>query len=418
MNKEVRKKFPTISKKINSKKLIYFDNACSMLKSTDVIKSINDYYLNYSCCGGARSSHLLARKVDEKINKVREDLKIFVGASPSSEIIFTSGATESINLIASSFPFRPSKNEVIISDLEHNSNFLPFLKLEKEGKIKLKIVETNDGKININDFKKTITKKTALISLAHASNLSGTAFDIEKIVKASKEKGARVLLDSSQYIASNKVCFDKLRVDYLVFSAHKIGGPTGLGVLCARRESLDGLSEYKLGGGVIKKINFSKKTEAVYLEGSKKFEAGTPNISAIFGLGAAMDTINEVGYRRIREYLSSLVEYLFDNLVKINEIEIIGKKNELKKGSLISFYFKDKNISEDDFNIYLNNDLNIYLIALRVGQHCANLAHRKVSKDSSVRVSFAFYNTEEEIDIFISALKEFLGINKNNAKKR
>lgn len=411
MDQEVRKKFPTITKKINSKKLIYFDNACSMLKSSDVVKSISDYYLNYSCCGGDRSSHFLARKVDENINRTREELRLFIGASPASEIIFTSGATESINLIASSFPFRPSKNEVIISDLEHNSNFLPFLRLEKEGKIKLRIFKTNNGKINISDFKKKITSRTALISLSQASNLRGASFDLKKIVKASKEKGIRILLDSSQYISSNKINFDKLEVNYLVFSAHKIGGPTGLGVLCAQKESLDILSEYKTGGGVIKKINFLKNIEAVYLDGSKKFEAGTPNISAIFGFRAAINIINDIGYKKIRNHISHLVECLFDQLVIIKEIEIIGNKNELKKGSLVSFYFKDKSISEDDFNIYLNNDFNNYLIALRVGQHCANLAHRKVVKNSSIRVSFAFYNTEEEIDIFIKALNGFLRIN-------
>jgi cysteine desulfurase/selenocysteine lyase len=221
------------------------------------------------------------------------------------------------------------------------------------------------------------------------------------------------LIDSAQYISSGGIFFSKNNVDYSVFSAHKLGGPTGLGVICVKNSCLNFLKNYKVGGGSVKKIEFKGSILPEYIKNSKGFEPGILNLAGIFGLGGTLDFINEIGVVNIKEHLQDLVLYFYFNLKKIEEVKILNSKKNLEKGSILSFYFKSKNISENNFNIFLNNDFKEYIIALRVGQHCANLLHSRLNIKTSIRVSFAYYNTKKEIDIFIKALKEFINLNKN-----
>lgn len=407
---KIKKEFPVFQRKINSKKLIYFDNACTVLKPKPVIKAVSDYYQNLGACSGDRSSHHLSWQTQELIEQAREKVKEFINASSTKEIIWTRNSTEGINLVAASFPFKKPKNEVVVTLLEHHSNLLPFYEQSLRRHFKIKIVPpTKDGKLDLNLLEKAITKRTALVAVTHLSNVTGLVYPIKKIALLAHQKEAKILVDDAQYVASHEEDVLKNQIDFLVFSGHKIGGPTGIGVLYVRKPLLKDLLPYNVGGGTIQSVKIQDNNIKVqYLSSPSRFEAGIQHYAGIIGLKAAVDFLESFGQTKIASWIEELSFYAYKQLKKFKELKFLANYQAQKPSSLISFYFNQKEISLYDFNLFLNYELKDYFIALRCGHHCAQPIHQFLGSPISMRLSFFIYNSKKEIDIFIQALENFL----------
>jgi len=406
----IKNEFPVFKNMIDGKRLIYFDNACTVLKPKSVIEAMNDYYQNLGVCGGDRSSHQLSWRVQELIEQAREKVREFINASSTKEIIWTKNTTEGINLIASSFPFKKPKDEVVLTSLEHHSNLLPFYEQAKKRNFKIKIIVPNkDGTLDLNLFKKIITKKTALVAVTHLSNVTGLIYPVKEIISLAHQKGAKVLIDNAQYIATHKEDVQKNKMDFMVFSGHKIGGPTGIGVLYGRESLLKDLLPYNVGGGTIQSVKIrGNNIDVLYLPPPFCFEAGIQDYAGIIGLKAAIDFLEKQNQTKITSFIEELSFYAFEQLKKNSEIKFLVDYQNQKPTTLISFYFSNKGISLYDFNLFLNHELKDNFVAVRCGHHCAQPLHQFFDTSISMRTSFFIYNSKKEIDIFIQALKDFL----------
>ncbi|MBU2579515.1 cysteine desulfurase [Patescibacteria group bacterium] len=406
----IKNEFPVLKKKINGKKLIYFDNACTALKPKSVIKAVNDYYQNLGVCGGNRSSHYLSWQVQELVEKTKENVRQFINASLSDDIIWTKNTTEGINLIAASLPISKEKNEIVLTTLEHHSNLLPYYEQSKKRGLKIKILSPNkDGTLDLDKLNKIITKKTALVAITHLSNVTGLVYPVKKIADLTHSKGAKILVDDAQYVASHKEDVQENKIDYLVFSGHKLGAPTGIGVLYVREGHLKNFSPFNVGGGTVQSVKIKGNNIYVkYLPSSSGFEAGIQHYAGIAGLNSAINFLSDIGYQKITRKIESLTHYAQQQLRNISEVKFLIDYKQQKPSSLIAFYLKSKKLSLYDFNLYLNYELKDHAIAVRCGHHCAQPLHDFFGSPISMRLSFFIYNTEEEVDIFIKAFKKFL----------
>lgn len=412
MNVEnIRKIYPTLNRKYNNKKIIYFDNACSLLKPKCVIDALVNYYEYLGSCAGGRSDHILAQKTEEICDKAREQVRDFINARYSCEIIWTKNTTEGINLIANSFHFSKLKKEVIVFNIEHHSNLLPFYEAEKQKRIKLIILKVKqDGEIDLGELKKNITNRTALISFAHSSNVLSVTQPVKEIARIAHLKGAYILVDDAQYIATHKEDVKNNDIDFLVFSGHKLGGPTGIGVFYGKKELLKRFRPYQVGGGTVESVILDKfdRLQVKYLSSPKGLEAGVQHYDGIIGLGKAIDFIKYIGYKNISSKVESLTRHLFLKLQEIEGVKILGDYKTVPVGSLLSFYFNRQDLSLYDFNIFLNQRVKGYSILVRCGHHCALPIHQYFKQNISMRLSFFIYNSQEEIDIFINGIKSYL----------
>jgi cysteine desulfurase/selenocysteine lyase len=406
--------YPALNRKYANKKLIYFDNACSLLKPKCVIDAVSDYYSHLGSCSGGRSDHILSQITEEFCDKAREEVKKFINADSAQEIIWTKNTTEGINLIAQALPFTSEKKEVITFNIEHHSNLLPFHEAQKKGAIKLKILQVKkDGGIDLDGLSKAITQKTALVSIAHSSNVLGVIQPVKEISRIVHGRGAYILVDDAQYIATHQEDVRANDIDFLVFSGHKLGGPSGIGVLYVRNKLHKNLGQHHVGGGTLMSVRLGSdgKLNVKYLPSPKRFEAGVQHYAGIIGLGKAVNFIKHIGYENISRRVSDLTEYLFRELKGINKVGILGDYKEVPRGSLLSFYFNKKKLSLRDFNIFLNHQVKGYVVLVRCGHHCAQPAHQYFGKELSMRLSFFIYNEKKEIGVFLDALKEYLRIN-------
>ena len=388
-----RSDFPMLGQDI-----IYFDNGATTFKPKKVIDSINEYYTNYSA-NAHRGEYDISYKVDLKYEDVRDKVKDFINANEKEEIIFTSGTTMGLNLVASSFfmKYLEAGDEVVITKTEHASNVLPWFNLAKKIGIVIKYIDLDsDYHVTVENFKKVITSKTKVVSLAFITNVIGDKRPIKEITKIAHENNIFVIVDAAQAIAHTKVDVKDLDVDFLAFSAHKMYGPTGVGVLYGKKELLEEADPYMLGGGMNE--SFDNENEVLLKSLPYKFEAGTQNIAGVIGLGAAIDYINEIGIENIKVYETKLREYLINKLEKISFIDIINLEAD---GAIVSFNI-DKIFSQD-IAYYLNK----YNVCVRAGNHCAKLVKNVTGVTNSVRISLAFYNTEEEIDEVVELLSDY-----------
>ncbi|MEM5806793.1 MAG: aminotransferase class V-fold PLP-dependent enzyme [Candidatus Aenigmatarchaeota archaeon] len=415
---KIREDFPVLKRKIKDKEIIYFDNACTTLKPYKVIEAITYYYENLSVCGGSRSSHDLSIETNELCIDAREKAKAFINAENSKEIIWTKNTTEGINLIANSLKFKKDEN-VVCSNLDHHSGILPFCKLYMRNKIKeLRIVEANnDGTFNLEYWKEAIDSKTRIVSVIGISNVTGTLSPIKEIAEIAHDNNALILVDGAQLVPHKKVDVQKLDVDFLAFSMHKLCGPTGIGVLYGKQDLLEEMDTFIVGGDTILDVEyFNKKIKPIFLSSPQKFEAGVQNYSGIIGSGAAFDYIQKIGMDNINNYEKKLTENFLKFLDNIDDIELVGPLYYRKRECcLISFSLKNKNISPKDLADFMNNEIYSYKIMLRAGGHCAHPFHYFIGinlakGEGTVRASLYFYNTIREIEIFIEALKKFLDI--------
>jgi selenocysteine lyase/cysteine desulfurase len=399
--KKIIDEFPILK---TNPSLVYLDNACSALKMKSAAYEQLKVLLEFGSCGGERGVHILARGVEEKYQIARKYIANSINCS-ENEIIFTSGTTEGFNILANSFNFKEG-DEIIISGLEHNSVFLPFYRIAKIKKLKLKIIPLKNFNPDPLEFKKMITSKTRVLCLSKASNIFGGTVETDEIVEIAFRKNIKVFMDAAQYAPTHKIDVEKLKVDALCFSGHKVGAPYGTGILYIKNELYDFLSSSKLGGGTIKEI---KKENGIikveFLKGYRNFEAGIQNYAGATALLVAYKYLNALGFEKIRKNISELVLYTTQKLLKIKGIKILGKN--LTDGSIVSFISENKNFSNQDFALFVSNykDKNI---AIRTGRMCADLACINAGIKSAIRLSFFIYNKKEDVDIFITALKDYI----------
>lgn len=394
---KIREDFPIFQKKINGKPFIYFDNACTTLKPKQVIDAIVAYYSEYTGCAG-RSIHKFATRTTEEFEKAREKIAKFINAKKSEEIVWTKNATEAINLIAHGFKFDKG-DKVLTTNLEHTSGMLPWLVKQKAGKIDLDFVFCNeDGEFNIEQFKEKIDNKTKLVSIIFASNVTATRTPLKEIIEIAHDKDALILVDAAQAVPHFQVDVKKLDVDFMGVSGHKMCGPTGIGFLYGKLDLLKEVSPLVVGGETIRDIDTCLgcfEFENVPL----RFEPGIQHYSGAIGLGAAIDYLSSIGMKNIENYEKELSKLLIDGLLTVPGIDLIGTKDYKKRGALAAFNIKG--MEPHDVAILLDEQ-NIFV---RSGMHCAYPIHKFLKQDKgSTRASLYFYNTKEEVKIFIEKL--------------
>ena len=394
--KKIRSDFPILSRKINGKDLVYFDNAATSQTPKQVIDVIVDYYTRLNS-NIHRGVHKLSQEATDAYEKARVKIQKHFNVAKSYQIIFTAGTTESINLVASGYSkFLKPDDELIISSLEHHSNIVPWQMLcEKTGAILKVIPMSLDGSLDMNSFYNLLSSKTKLVFVNHVSNALGTINPIEDIIIKAHEYGAKVLVDGAQACPHIKPDLQALDVDFYVTSAHKLCGPTGVGMLYGKLELLKSLPPYQGGGEMISTVTFEKTT---YADLPHKFEAGTPNIAGGIAFGAALDYMNSIGFDNIAEYENELLNYATNALKKIEGIKIYGEVKN--KTAVISFNIRG--IHPYDIGSILDQ----LGIAVRTGHHCAQPIMDFFAIPGTVRVSFSFYNTFVEIDRFVEAVNK------------
>ncbi|MBW3467266.1 cysteine desulfurase [Arthrospiribacter ruber] len=398
---EIRKLFPVLHQEVNGKPLVYFDNAATTQKPISVIEALSNYYETDNS-NIHRGAHTLADRATRYFENTRKILKDFVNAREEEEIIFTKGTTESINLVASTFGRKYIKagDEIIISTLEHHSNIVPWQMLCEEKGATLKVIPISDiGEIDLEAYANLLSDKTKLVSIVHVSNALGTINPVKQVIHLAHEKGAKVLLDGAQSTSHLDVDVQELDCDFLAFSAHKLYGPTGLGVLYGKREVLESMPPYQGGGEMIKEVTFAKTT---YNEIPFKFEAGTPNIADVIAFGKAIDFIQSVGKDRIKAHEDELLGYASKTFSEIKGFEPVGTAKE--KVSVISFNIRGMH----PFDVGMMLDANG--IAVRTGHHCTQPLMKRFGIEGTVRASFSVYNTKSEIDQMATSLAKIAKI--------
>ena len=395
----IREKFPILNKKIKNNQLVYFDNAATTQKPIQVIESINKYYSEYNA-NIHRGIHTLAEKATQEYEKTRKTVSKFINSRSEKEVIFTRGTTEGINLIESSFVknFIKKGDEIIISEMEHHSNIVPWQMICEENGIILKTINVfENGEIDLDNFKELISNKTKFLSIVHTSNTLGTVNPIKEMIEICKKNNINTMIDGAQASAHSKIDVQDLNCDFFVLSAHKMYGPTGVGIVYGKEEILEKMPPYMGGGEMIKDVNFKKTT---YNELPYKFEAGTPNIGDVIGFNEALSFINNIGLDNISLYEKELKNYASNLFNKIEGINIIG--NSKNKIGIFSF-------TMDKIHYY---DLGLLLdskgIAIRTGHHCTQPLMDKFNLEGTARVSLAIYNTKNEIDYFVEKLKQLI----------
>jgi cysteine desulfurase/selenocysteine lyase len=398
---KIRQDFPILGEKIRGKDLVYLDNAATCQKPQAVIDSIVHLY-SHDYANVHRGVHTLSVRSTDKFEGARTKVKDFINAASEKEIIFVKGATEAINLVAQTYGKANIKpdDEIIITAMEHHSNIVPWQILCEQTGAVLKVAPIDlQGELIFEEFEKLISDKTRLVSVVHMSNALGTINPVKQIIAAAHEKGIPVLLDGAQAIPHMTVDVQDLECDFYVFSAHKLYAPTGVGVLYGKQALLEAMPPYQGGGDMIRKVTF-EKTEYNVLP--YKFEAGTPNIADVVGLGAAIDYLNAVGMDNIAAYEAELLAYATEKAQKIKGLRIIGEAKH--KGAILSFVL-DK-IHPHDIGTMLDS----LGIAIRAGHHCAMPVMDFFQVPATARASFAMYNTKQEIDVLMNGIESLIEV--------
>lgn len=392
-----REDFPILQRKINDQSLIYMDNAATTQKPKQVIQAISHFYENYNA-NVYRGVHTLSGEATEFYEDSRQKVANFINARQKEEIIFTRGTTESLNHLAQILaPKIEAGDEILLTYMEHHSNIIPWQQLAQKKKAKLVYVDiTEDGTIDLEDYKSKLNQKTKIVSFTHVSNILGTINPVQKMTELAHEQNTIVIVDGAQAVPHFKIDVQKLNIDFYVFSGHKMLAPTGIGVLYGKKEWLTRLEPAEFGGEMIELVKEEKSTWASL---PNKFEAGTPNISGAIGLAAAIDYLNAMGMENIKNYESELLKYLYKKLREIDGITIYGPKDLKEHSGVISFNLDD--IHPHD----LATALDLEGIAIRAGHHCGQLLMRKLNVIATSRISLYFYNTKAEVDQVIQALK-------------
>jgi cysteine desulfurase / selenocysteine lyase len=398
---KIRQDFPILKRKVNGNKtLVYLDNAATTQKPLSVINAINDYYMNYNS-NIHRAVHQLAEEATFEYEKTREKVAKFINAHSADEIIFTRNATEAINLVSYSWG-RTNVNKddrIVITELEHHSNIVPWQILTQERDAELDYIGIdNNGYLNMEDCNRYLqSDKVKLLSISHMSNVLGTIVPINEIIKMAHQKGIFVLVDGAQSVPHMPIDVQSMDCDFMVFSAHKMLGPTGVGVLYAKKEILNEMKPFIGGGDMIKEVY---KHRTIYNDLPYKFEGGTPNIADVIGFGAAIDYLKKIDMHNVREHEIEITSYAIKAIADIKDIILYGPLDTNHRGGVIAFNIGD--IHPHDLATIMND----HGIAIRSGHHCAQVLMGRLDIAAASRTSFYIYNTKEEVDKFINALGE------------
>lgn len=378
--------------KMLEKNFIYFDSAATSFKPNSVVNSIVDYYTNYTA-NAHRGDYDISFEVDTKYEGVRNKVQRFINAEKREEIVFTSGATQSLNMIAKGFfeDYLNDGDEVLLTKAEHASNVLPWFEIKKD--IKIKYIELDNGLVTMENVRKSITPNTKVISIAHVTNVLGDKRPVKEVTEYAHRNNILVVLDAAQSIPHMKVDVTDLDVDFLAFSGHKMCGPTGIGILYGKYDLLEKMQPQNVGGGM--NNEFESNMTYKYKRAPYKFEAGTPNIAGVIGLGSAIDYINSIGIDNIEKHVLSLRKYAIEKMEKLKNIEIYNK--DINTSTIV---FNVKGVHSQDTATYLNK----HGICVRAGNHCAKILKDEIKVTNTCRVSIYLYNTKDDVDALINAL--------------
>lgn len=398
---EVRRDFPILHQEVNGKPLVYLDNAATSHKPLAVIRAIQEYYESYNA-NVHRAIHTLGERATSAYEDARSKVARFIHASSDRNIVWVKNTSEAINLVAYAWgrSHVGQGDEVLITPMEHHSNLIPWQELARVQGAKLRYFDmTDEGEIDLSSLDDVLTERTKIVALTHASNVLGTINPVREITKAAHEKGSVVLVDGAQSVPHMPVDVTEIDCDFFAFSAHKMCGPTGIGVLYGKQEILDAMDPFLFGGEMISNVTYEK---ADWHEVPWKFEAGTPNIAGAIGMGAAIDYLESLGMDAIRAHEQELVAYAYEVLGNLDGMMIYGPKGE--RAGLVAFNFAD--VHPHDLSTVLDQEG----VAIRAGHHCAQPLMRRLDVPATARASFYLYNTQEEIDVLARALvktKEF-----------
>ncbi|MDR6197642.1 family 2A encapsulin nanocompartment cargo protein cysteine desulfurase [Siphonobacter sp. SORGH_AS_0500] len=392
----VRKDFPILEERVNGRRLVWFDNAATTQKPQAVIDRIS-YFYQHENSNIHRAAHELAARATDAYEAAREKVRAFLGAKSTNEIIFVRGATEAINLVAQSWGDQnlQAGDEIIVSNLEHHANIVPWKRLSDRKGLKLKVIPVNDdGELLLEEYAKLLTPKTKLVAVTQVSNALGTVTPVQQIVAMAQAVGAKTLVDGAQSVSHMPINVQAINADFFVFSGHKVFGPTGIGVLYGKEEILNATEPWQGGGNMIQDVTFE---HIKYHNAPNRFEAGTGNIADAVGLGAAIDYVTKIGMEVIGQYEHALLEYATHYLKPIKGVRLIGTARQ--KASVLSFTLQG--YTNDEVGKALNEEG----IAVRTGHHCAQPILRRLGVETTVRPSLAFYNTYEDVDRFIAVIQ-------------
>ena len=393
----LRRDFPALHQTVHGKPLVYLDNAATSQTPLAVIDAMRKFYLE-DCANVHRGVHELSQRATDDYEGARTAVQKFIGATESEEIIYTRGTTDALNLVAHSYgrPHVQAGDEVVISTLEHHSNIVPWQILCDERGATLRVIPINDeGELLMDEYAGLLSDRTSIVAVNHVSNALGTVNPVREIIAMAHERGIPVLLDGAQAIPHMKVDVQELDCDFYAFSGHKMFGPTGIGILYGKRDLLEKMPPYQGGGDMIKSVTFEKTT---YNDLPYKFEAGTPNIADAIGLGAAIEYLNQIGMDRIDAYEKQLLEYATEAILAVDGVRLIGTARE--KASVLSFIVEG--VHPHDVGTILDREG----VAVRAGHHCAQPVMDRFGVPATTRASLAFYNTEEEVDALVAAVRK------------
>ena len=393
----IRKDFPILSRTIYGKPLVYLDNAATSQKPTSVIQSLVDYYESYNS-NIHRGVHTLSMEATDRHEDARSKCTRFIGAKEDKSLIMVRNTTEAINLVAQTWGKHniSAGDEILTTHMEHHSNLVPWQKLAEQNGASLQFIELDeDGMLNLSNIDDLITERTKLLALTHMSNVLGTINPVKELTAVAHKMGAKVLIDGAQSVPHMKVDVTDLDCDFFAFSGHKMLAPTGIGVLYVKPEILESMEPFLFGGDMVSQV---WDDTATWNDLPWKFEAGTPNIADLIGLGAAIDYLESLGMDQVREHEMALTGYALEQFDRLNDIKVFGPKDLSKRGGVISFHSDD--VHPHDMGTMLDREG----IAIRTGHHCAMPLTRKLSVVATARASFYIYNTEEEVDKLTSAI--------------
>ncbi len=402
--KKVKQDFPIFKRKFNGKELVYLDNAASSQKPQQVIDTISDFYENHYA-NVHRGIYTLSEEASGMYEDARKKVAEFIGAVRAKEIIFTSGATESLNMVVLSWALNNLRDGdiIMVSEVEHHSNLVPWQMIAEKTGAELCVLKCRPGKKDtlLAKVRANLNDRVKIVSVAHASNVTGEIFPVKEISKEVKKVGALLCVDGAQAVPHIKVNVQSLGCDFYAFSAHKMLGPTGVGVLWVRGELYQQMEPYKYGGGMIYEV---KEKSATWADPPERFEAGTQNIAGVVGLASAIDYLGKLGLEQVREHEVKLNEYTLKTLPEIEELKIIGPKDPQRRTGLVSFAIEG--VHAHDLAAILNTEG----IAVRSGHHCAMPLHTKLNLPASTRASYYIYNTEEDIDKLMKGIYKAIRI--------
>ena len=397
----IRKDFPILSRTIYGKPLVYLDNAATSQKPTSVIQSLVDYYESYNS-NIHRGVHTLSMEATDRHEDARSKCTRFIGAKEDKSLIMVRNTTEAINLVAQTWGKHniSAGDEILTTHMEHHSNLVPWQKLAEQNGASLQFIELDeDGMLNLSNIDDLITERTKLLALTHMSNVLGTINPVKELTAVAHKMGAKVLIDGAQSVPHMKVDVTDLDCDFFAFSGHKMLAPTGIGVLYVKPEILESMDPFLFGGDMVSQV---WDDTATWNDLPWKFEAGTPNIADLIGLGAAIDYLESLGMDQVREHEMALTGYALEQFDRLNDIKVFGPKDLSKRGGVISFHSDD--VHPHDMGTMLDREG----IAIRTGHHCAMPLTRKLSVAATARASFYIYNTEEEVDKLTAAIRATL----------